>query len=80
MGVCVGLSLSALTWKPVPGVKKTSAARAELALKKLAGGKVRCGEGVGDAVPVDLAPAVLERAGDVRVQGPRKSRKSPTAA
>ena len=34
--VFVGLSLSALSWKPVPGVKKT-APRGEFALKKLAG-------------------------------------------
>src|SRR5262249_14740139 len=36
IGVCVRLSLSALTWKPVPGVKNT-APRGELALKKLGG-------------------------------------------
>jgi hypothetical protein len=35
-GVFVGFELSALTWNPVPGVKKTTP-RGELALKKLAG-------------------------------------------
>src|SRR5436309_9434643 len=77
-GVFVGLSLSALTWKPVPRVKNT-APRGELALKKLAGRLLGAEKASGTPSqlisrrPLGNEPAVFG------LRGPRKARKSSTA-
>src|SRR5262245_66555315 len=77
--VFVGLSLSALTWKPLPGVKNT-APRGELALKKLAGRLFGAEKASGTPSqlisrwPLGNEPATLG------FRGPRKARKSSTAA
>jgi hypothetical protein len=79
IGVSVGLSLSALTWKPRPGVKKT-APRGELALKKLAGRS--CGAEKASGTPsqlISLRPLGNEPA-TFGFSGPRKARNPSTEA
>src|SRR5213593_4890973 len=78
-GVFVGLESSALTWNPVPGVKKT-APRGELALKKLAGRLLGAAKASGTPSqlisrrPSGNDPATLA----LRV--PRSARQASTAA
>src|SRR5262249_425277 len=77
-GVFVGLSLSALTWKPVPGVKKTTP-RGELALKKLAGRLFGAAKASGTASQlISRRPSGNEPPTPLLV--PRKARKASTVA
>jgi hypothetical protein len=76
-GVFVGLSLSALSWKPVPGVKKT-APRGEFALKKLAGKLFGAEKASGTASQlISRRPSGNEL--PTPLLSPRNARKSSTA-
>src|SRR6266536_690813 len=78
-GVFVGLALSALTWKPVPGVKKTTP-RGELALKKLAGKLFGAAKASGTPSQlISRRPSGNEPA-TLGLRTPRKLRKPSTAA
>src|SRR6058998_2052144 len=79
IGVLVGLSLSALTWKPVPRVKKT-APRGELALKKLAGRLFGAEKASGTPSQLISRRPLANEPATFGLRGPRKARKASTAA
>src|SRR5262245_36833302 len=78
-GVFVGLELSALSWKPVPGVKKT-APRGELALKKLAGRLFGAENASGTPSQLISRRPLGNDPATFGLRTPRKVRKASTAA
>src|SRR5262245_57753164 len=78
-GVFVGLTLSALTWKPVPGVKKT-APRGELELKKLAGRLFGAEKASGTPSQLISRRPSANEPGTLGLSVPRKLRKASTSA
>src|SRR5262245_56383743 len=79
IGVLVGLELSALTWKPLPGVKKT-APRGELALKKLAGRLFGAEKASGTPSQLISRRPLANEPATFGFSGPRKARKASTEA
>src|SRR5262249_9826919 len=77
-GVFVGFASSALTWNPVPGVKKTTP-RGELALKKFAGRLLGAEKASGTPSQlISRRPSVNDP--PTPLLGPRNVRKSSTAS
>src|SRR5881296_2452008 len=78
-GVFVGLSLSALTWKPDPGVKNT-APRGELALKKFGGRLFGAEKASGTPSQLISRRPLGNEPATLGLRAPRNVRKSSTAA
>src|SRR3989454_5022324 len=78
-GVFVGLTLSALTWKPDPGVKNT-APLGELALKKLAGRLFGAEKASGTPSQLISRRPLGNEPATLGLRGPRQARKASTAA
>src|SRR5438093_1323919 len=78
-GVLVGLTLSALTWKPDPGVKNR-APRGELALKKFAGRLLGAEKASGTPSQLISRRPLGNEPGTLGLRAPRKARKASTEA
>src|SRR5206468_5127555 len=78
-GVFVGLSLSALTWKPDPGVKNT-APRGELALKKFGGRLFGAEKASGTPSQLISRRPLGNEPATLGLRAPRKARKASTEA
>src|SRR2546426_446625 len=78
-GVFVGLSLSALTWKPDPEVKNT-APRGELALKKFGGRLFGAEKASGTPSQLISRRPLGNEPATLGLRAPRKARKASTEA